>query len=450
MIRFRHKVLFLCALFTGTAYADIDNINIGGDLMFAYFFGDNYDLYDGLNDEVDFFRTEFHLTFQADLDDNIMTRITLEGDRAMNSYNIGNINNLDDNIGDLEIFIEEAFLKVADIGGSGFSLSAGRQFLNFGDDPAASDFNRWWGAGFIIADSRTNDPLYLYQLGDYEIDPFDAIVITHQSETTRVDLMHARDVEDDLLGPNRVTDDDASLTAIYASYFGFDNHQIDLYATYNDQEGPLGSLHFEGDKWIVGGRTAGDITEEIAYKAELAYQFEKNDRNVSVESDAFGFQTGLNYHPHVNLSPNVGLLYSYLQQDGLANSMSGFAAPFEGKTYGSIFEGLNKKLSRVNPFNPFTNMHVFNVYGGFNPLDDVALSLDFYYFLLDEKLALPNGQKTKDDAGIEIDSQIDYRFNRNLNTFFGGGVFIPGEATEELMGDDDQAYFVRAGIKVSF
>ena len=130
--------------------------------------------------------------------------------------------------------------------------------------------------------------------------------------------------------------------------------------------------------------------------------------------------------------------------------MTGFVSPFEGKTYGMAFEGFAKQLAQANSYNPFTNMHVLNVYGGINPMNDVALSLDFYYFLLDERLDSPKGKKTKDHAGVEIDSQIDYHFNQNLKTFLGGGVFIPGNAAEEMFGDDDQSYFVRAGVKVSF
>ncbi|HOL96823.1 MAG TPA: alginate export family protein, partial [bacterium] len=255
--------------------AAIDNIDIGGDFMLEYFFGENtVDLNDDVKDETDFLRTEFHLWFQADLDDNVMARISLEGDRALNQLQPG-LNTLNaGTFGDLEIFIEEAFIKVMDIGGYGFSISAGRQFLNYGDDPLADNFNQWWGPGFIIADSLTNDPLLLAQLGSYEIDPFDAIVLSWENEQYRLDILHARDVEDNLAGPTGVTNDDATLWAIYGSYFGFENHQIDLYATFNDQNGGVGSIGFEGEKYIIGARAAGDITEEIAYKAEVAYQFE--------------------------------------------------------------------------------------------------------------------------------------------------------------------------------
>lgn len=445
-------LFFLYVAATGfAASAEIDDtIDIGGDFLFEYFFGDNFDLRGNANDDVDFLRTEFHLFFQADLTDTITTRISLEGDRKTNSYNAITLNKLDDNIGNLDLFVDEAFFTISDIGGSDFSASAGRQFLNFGDNPDSTNYNQWWGPGFIIADSRTNDPLLLSQLGSYEIDPFDAIVITHQSDSIQTNLFHARAVEEDLLGPSEVTDSDASMTALYASYFGIENNQIDLYAAYTDQNGPAGSLQFESDKWIVGGRTAGDISEEIAYKAEMAYQFEENDRNPAFEADAFGAQAGLNYHPQISYNPNAGLIYTYLQQEGMDETMSGFASPFEGKTYGMIFEGISKQLSLTSPYNPLTNMHVFNLYGGFNPLDDLVLSLDFYYFQLDDPLALVSGQRTDKNAGMEFDSQIDYQLNPNLKTFFGGGVFIPGDSLEDIRGNDDQAYFVRAGVKVSF
>ncbi len=457
--------------------AAIDNMDIGGDFMMEYFFGKNtVFLSEDVNDEIDFLRTEFHLWFQADLDDNVMVRISLEGDRALNQtlgvtpssltfdpvtntfsgYTFGGFNTLNSgSFGNLEIFIEEAFVKVKDIGGYGFSVSAGRQFLNYGDDPLADNFNQWWGPGFIIADSLTNDPFVLAQLGSYEIDPFDAIVLSWENEQYRVDVMHARDVEDNLAGPSSGTNDDATLWAIYGSYFGFENHQIDLYATFNDQNSVDGSIGFDGEKYIIGARAAGDITEEIAYKAEVAYQFEDNNLISQLEADAFGAQAGINYHPGLEYNPNVGIIYTFLQQDG--DAWTGFSSPFEGKTYGLLFEGVGKYVSlgqsaiaealtgNKTPVS-FTNMHVFNLNGGFEPMEDVAWTMDFYYFLLQDDLGL----NISDDAGFEVDTQVDYRFNDNLTTFLGGGIYIPGDAIEDAFGDADEAYFFRTGVKVAF
>ncbi len=447
--------LSMIMMFGAVAYADIDNMDIGGDLMLEYFYAQEFDLNDAADDETDFIRSEMHLWFQADLDDNITARISLEADRALNNDaggGLASVNRIDQTgIGDLDVFLEEAFVKWADINASGFTLSAGRQFLNYGDNPHADDYNRWWGPGFIIADSRTNSPLLLTDLGSYEIDPFDAVVVSYETEMSRVDAMHARDVEDFYTnqGPRTGASDDATLWALYGSYFGIEGHQLDVYFTYNDEDILPGAIGFRGQKYIVGGRAAGDLTEEVAYKAEVAYQFEDREVAGVDEVDALGAQVGMNYHPNVDREPNIGVIYTFLQQDGNDNVPSGFSAPFEGKTYGLIAEGLTKTYGGPGAVNPFTNMHVINVNGGMLLTDSVAWTADFYYFLMQDDIVI--GNQAEDDGGFEFDTQVDYRFNDNLTTFLGGGVFFPGDAPEAAAGgNDDEAYFVRAGVKVDF
>ena len=453
------SVLTFAAFFAfgAFAYADIDNIDIGGDIMMEYFFSDNIDLNTSKSapDESDFLRMEAHLWFQADLDDNITARISLEVDREYSQTNIGHTNVAvkdDSGMGDLGVFLEEALIKVANIGGSGFSIAAGRQFLNYGDDPLSEDqFNTWWGPGFIIADSNSASTLRLSDLGSYEIDPFDSVVGSYQTETARVDLIYARDVEDFYTnrngpGPGPNTNDDASMWALYGSYYGIEGHQLDLYFTWNREErnSVNGNLGFDGDKMIIGGRAAGDLTEAFAYKAEIAYQFEDSDTMNRADNDALAGQLGINYHPAVDYEPNVGLIYTYLAED---NNGIGFAAPYEGKTFGLITEGLVKfAMLNTGLGNDFTNMHVFNLNGGLLLNEDVAWTLDLYYLMMDD-----DDSKGDDTIGFEVDTQIDYRFNDNLTTFVGGGVFFPDDAAENAAGNnDDEALFFRAGVKVNF
>ncbi len=434
------------------AYADIDNLDIGGDIMMEYFFSENFDLNDSdlADDETDFLRMEAHIWFQADLDDNITARLSLEVDREYDGTNLGNKNYAtkdDFGFSQLDVFLEEALIKVANIGGSGFSIGAGRQFLNYGDDPLSEDeFNTWWGPGFIIADAHSTDPLLLSDLGSYEIDPFDSVVGSYQTETARVDLIYARDVEDFYNnwnaspGPNK--NDDASMWALYGSYYGIEGHQLDLYFTWNQQDRNLaGSLLLDGDHFIVGGRAAGDLTEEFAYKAEIAYQFEDADRQGVQDNDALAGQVGINYHPAIDYEPNIGFIYTYLAED---NNGLGFYAPYEGKTFGLITEGLVKW---GNGLGVFTNMHVFNLNGGILLNEDLAWTLDLYYLMLEEDNFYNNNQ----EVGFEVDTQFDYRFNDNLTTFLGGGIFLPDDAAEFMAGNnDDEAVFVRAGMKVNF
>ncbi len=443
----------ICVLFITTgAFADLpDNIDIGGDVFWEYFQGENiFDLSDRHGDYEDVIRAEAHLYLQAMFDHNITFRTSAEVDRGLRRVRIdpndpNQLTGLDAK--PYEIYLEEAMLKAENIAGGGFSVSLGRQFMNYGDNQFADDYNQWWGPGFILGDSMTNDPLLITQLGSYEIDPFDAVIIRHESEFTQLDLFYGRSVEDTLFYNG--IDVDAQVVGLYGSYFGIDNHQLDLYGTYNEENSPLDFTGMGGTKWIFGSRAAGDITEEVAYKAELAYQ--RNDADDTFKShredaDAIGAQAGLNYHPDHEIAPNVGFIYTYLQQDGAEDTMSGFSSPFEGKTYGVLAEGMTKTYQGINPF---TNMHVFNVNGGVQPTHFLAWSLDLYYFLLDEELGVGNGHE--DDGGVEMDTQIDYLINKDIRTFVGGGVYFPGEAMNESYGgDDDNAYFFRAGLKVRF
>jgi len=430
------SVLGLMAM--GTAYADIDNMNIGGDFMAEYFFADQATtLSDAGNDEADFIRTEGHLWFQADLDDNVMARISLEFYRGLdqtNSNNYGFGGARFGSTGGLDVFLEEAFVKVSDIAGSGFSASVGRQFLNFGDDPNADNFNRWWGPGFIIADGNPDCPFLLTDMGSYEIDPFDAIVVSYSTEVASVSLLYARAFEDNFVGINS----DSGLTALYGSYFGFEGHQIDAYFTWADNN--QDKVINEGNRYIFGLRAAGDIMPELAYKAEFAYQTDDlGNGNLGPEFDAFAAQAGLNYHPDVNYKPNVGFIYTYLQGDTDKGVLGGFEAPFEGKTFGLLYEGLAKFYG----LGYFSNTNVFNLNGGFEPFQNIAWTADLYYYLMDEE----NPISKDEDGGFEIDSQVDYKFNDNLTTFLGGGMLFPGDG---LLLNSDDAYFFRTGVKVKF
>ncbi|MEW6237728.1 MAG: alginate export family protein [Candidatus Omnitrophota bacterium] len=429
-----------------------DSLCFGGDILGEYFHSENlWDLSNGGGDVNNLLRAEAHLYLQVELDYNILLRASGEIDRELERVVIDPTSASHGLRGveadGVEAYLEEAFFQIKNIAGGGFSFIAGRQFLNYGDNLAANDYNQWWGPGFIIADSLSNDPLLITQLGSYEIDPFDAVVIRHESEFTQIDAFYARSVEN-VWQPKGIGVN-TELAGFYASYFGIENHQLDLYFTFNGENAPQAVTGMGGEKYIVGGRAAGDAADSLAYKIELAYQLNHADNAQLAwkqDADALGAQAGLNYHPVCKLSPNAGFIYTFLQQDGAEGTMNGFASPFEGKTYGIIAEGLMKTFDGINPF---TNMHVFNLNGGVKPAEDLALSVDLYYFLLDE--AIQRSGKKRDDGGLELDAQADYLITDNVRSFVGGGVYFPGKAAEEIYaGNDDDAYFLRAGIKVRF
>ncbi len=442
------SALTIAALFgfASVANADIDNMDIGGDVLVEYLYADNaVDLNDNGNDQTDFLRTEVHLYFQADLDDNVTARISVEADRALDQSRVTPNNNLaTGNSNDLEIFLEEAFVQWKNAMGSNFNISAGRQFLNYGDNAHADNYNGWWGNSFVFGDARAVSPLNINQLGTFEIDPFDAAVFQYEAEMWTADIVYYIDTEE-LNNATTGSDGDAEGVLLYGSYFGIEGHQIDLYYNFNQSNDPVftGAIGFEGDQHMIGARAAGDIMPTVAYKLEFAYQFQDQDAVAAIETEGFAVQGGVNYHPDMQYNPNVGILYTYFEGD----NGSGFASPFEAKTYGLLGEGFVRSTFGGGTF---TNMNVLNVYGGMEFSENIAGTLDFYYYLLDDDITTVGGL-SEDNGGFEIDGQIDYIVNSNMTAFLGGGLLIPSDAFELAVGgNDDEAYFIRTGFKVNF
>ncbi len=466
----RFATLFLLGAFAfvpGTASADISNMDIGGDLFLLFYYGENTDdLDDSMREEVDFLRTEAHLWFQADLADNVMVRISLEADRAMESwqYQWDNVNNavidndpnqFDRNHTDLDVFLEEAYMQVANIYDSSLSILAGRQFMTFGDNPHADNFNKWWGGSFWFGDGNMMSPDDIADIGTWETDPFDALVLEWDLDTAIVDVWYAQAVDDP--GPD---DLDVGVWAINASYIGMEGHQLDGYFAYTD--GDFSEVNMgEIEQFVVGARLAGDcMTDVLSYKAEVAYNFGDIDNggipgvalNTVGDGDfeGFGAEAGINWHPEYDMNPNIGFIYTWLEGDennvpGALNQdedFDGFISLFEDKTYGEILD-------------PNSNVHIFHVSGGLDLNESWSLCSDWYYFLLDEDgndvtmLGFAN-PADDDDLGFEWDLQLDYQFNEEVGAFAGGGVFWPGDGAEDLAGSDDEAYFFRTGVKVVF
>ena len=118
------------------SYADIDNLDIGGDVSVWMVYTDNTeDFNDEGDDQDDFIRTELHLWFEAELADNVMARISLEADRAWQNEDADytDSSNGMQPSSNLDVFVEEAYIKISDIYDSMVSVQLGRQFISYGD-----------------------------------------------------------------------------------------------------------------------------------------------------------------------------------------------------------------------------------------------------------------------------------------------------------------------------
>jgi len=433
-------VAALCFMFSVTASAELE---IGGDIkVLAVYVENAVDFNDDGDDQDDFIRLQAHISFKADLSDNVTTKVSLEVDKDYD-YDVSSLD--DDSLSgaggneNLRVFLDEGWIQAAYLYDSSISAKIGRQYIEFGD-------------GFVIGDSQPGRTL-LNDLGEWEQDPFDAILVWYDGDDWVLNFLYAKTIE------TRSLDEDADLWSIYFSYTGIEDYEIDVYLILENFEndttlGLLGNPSsliasnviagdIDGQIYAFGARVWGNAVEGLTYKLEGVYEWGDID-SVAVAGDvdieAWAVEFGIKYEFDSDYNPYIG--FNYVYQSGDDDSVSAtdddyetYIALFQNRTYGEIFD-------------PFTNgnMHIFNLHGGFDLSEDVSISAKYYYFMADEE----TGLVSHDDLGQELDLYLDYTFSEETKAVLAGGFFAPGDGVEDAYLDDDTSWFVRAGVEVEF
>jgi len=417
------------------AFANAE-LNIGGDIKVLGVYTDNVTDFsdDEGDDNDDFMRVETHLFFTADLSDNVTTKVSIEADRDFD-YSVERSFESDEyyyegdysSFGDLYLFLEEAWIQMAYLYDSGFNVKLGRQFVQFGD-------------GFIIGDSQVANPFFLSDLGEYEVDPFDAVLVWFDGDDWILNLLAAKSAE------TREMDRDADLYALYFTYSGVEDYVFDLYFTFNNfqntpiMDSPLAILddygYLDASVYNVGARVAGSAVENLTYKLEGTYQFGEVGEDGDVK--AWAVEAGLKYMFDVEYNPYIGFTYVFKSGDDDEgdDDLENYLGLFENRVYGEIFD----------PWTNAGNLHIFNLAGGIDASEDISLGAKYYYFLAQED----EQWYGEDNLGHELDLYLDYQFNQETKAILAGGVFLPEDGVEEAYGNDDVAWFVRGGVKVEF
>ena len=499
MSRFATILMILVAvtMMATPSFADLNHMDIGGSLDMYYFWSQNtydfdddgiayYDYYDKANggefyyygtedDQDDFLRMDVRLWFEADLLDDVMVHIGLRADRDFNSvidepqWEVGK------NTLSLDVWVEEAYIQFSQIWDSIVTVTMGRKYFNRGDDPNSEElYNAYWGYGFILSDAQSFSPANLSYIGTIERDPFDLVVATLDFEDWMLDIGFVKAAE------TRWTDEDWDGYFAYLSYIGMDQAQIDFYflLTMTDGDMYLGADDARVDQYTVGARVAGELTETLTGKAEVAYNFGDISGvdnigypfNISGSHDdgdisGFAVQLGIHWAPDADYNPGIGAMVTYLDGDedmGQDEDFNGFVSVWEGKMYGEIADPYIK-----------TNMWIVNVFGGFDLNEDLRLSTSVYWFhmvdadsatLMPGQVGYLTGSYVDDEAfGWEWDVYLDYQFSEEVAAQLAAGVFFPGDTIESAggynsaldevvgsYGESDEAIFFRGSVKVGF
>jgi hypothetical protein len=296
----------------------------------------------------------------------------------------------------------------------------------------------------VIWDSLPGVPGNLATQGNYEDDPFDAIVASIDLDNWLVNLVAAKAVE------TRAVDHDVDFYVIYSSYTGFEDHTIDLWAGFYDDDGqtPVGTKWQQVEIYPMGIRFAGNIFDELSYKLEGVYEWGDID-NVTVTEDdgdirAWAVEAGLKWTPDAEYSPWLGFTYTFFSgDDDDDEDWEAYNRLFEGKTYGEIAETIMYYNSNLG--DEGLGNHIFNLAGGLSITEDLRACLSWYYLMTEE-----DDSESDDDIGHELDAYLDYTFSENLTATLAAGFLDTDDVIENEYGEDDTAYFFRGGISVSF
>jgi hypothetical protein len=390
----------LALILSATAFAATENFDFGASLEARV----NFISPDNAPD-TNFFESEVYLWATADLADNVMAKINLRyRDNWGDGEPIGDINSG----GDIEAW--EAYIKLAQIWETPISAKIGR-FANEKVLEGSTHAVPYYGEGFIIPNNRPSDGITL----SWDIDP------------SCLDIMHWKLVEGGV-----ASEDDATLYGIYFYTKAVENHSIDAYLAY------VNNNTADNETVVVGARIEGGVSsvEGLSYKAELAYT--DTDPSAGTSVSGMGGYIGAAYAFEGEGGPSVRANLYYLDDE--------FIQPLGHVDQDDLGESAYGRIADLGS-NLVSNVWFVNVGGTINPSDKASVDADFFWYQAPEDVV--PGQ---DSIGIELDLRLSYQYSENVAAELIGAYFAPDDdgAAAAATGFGDDTFLVKGGVKVSF
>ncbi|MFA5320214.1 MAG: alginate export family protein [Candidatus Omnitrophota bacterium] len=425
----RLSVLLCLALVAGlacSAYAEVQNVKVGGDITVLGVGRSNFDLSNGSagnkeNDQGSLFATQTRVRIDSDLTDNVTATLRLINERSWTAEDVQSS----------DIDLDLAYVTLKEFLYSPLSLKIGRQELRFGN-------------ALVIGATNTYSPSVLNGVpGDLSLrKSFDALRATLNYDPLVVDTFYAKINE----GSSVYVNDDTNLYGVNAAYdFGTKGAKAEVYmfskndssADKNDKVNTFGTL------------LSAQLVENLNTSLEVAYQ-DGYTRDSQVKRNAWAMQAMADYtFADVSLKPNVGLGYTYLSGDKDSGDS-------KNKAWDSMYydQALNNIAYAILPF---SNMKVVNVKGGLKPMEDLSLSAVYGYYMLDKKVSTLSGSyadsgsysmNAKKALGNALDITATYDYTEDVQFGLTAGMFAPGKAFASS--NDRTATQLIGSMKVSF
>jgi hypothetical protein len=328
-------------------------------------------------------------------------------------------------LGNDEVGMYQAYIEMDEIGDMPLMVRVGRQELVYG---------REWLVG------NNNAGVNFSGLA------FDGIKASYETDALKVDawwteLANFANPAFALIA-DESHGDSIFFMGAYGTYSGIENTAIDGYFLWiHDNTNLMGPE--SDDLYTVGARLAGcwdaPALGLLDYNIEGAYQFGSTALDGDYSAWAFDALAGYTFD-QVTWMPRLELEYAFFSgdDDPFDEDVDTFNRLFSDVHYGELNLGGNLDGG-------MTNMHVFRGGVSVAPAEKLAVSADFYYFLLaeDEGVVLGNGLANgEDNVGWELDLTADYQYTEDLNLRAGWALFSPDDAVDEAFGSDDTEDYV--------
>lgn len=485
-------LLAFAVALSGTAYAEVQNVKVGGDIDMKAIVHHNYDLKKKQNntpgggalfvgpisndDDSNFLLSTVHVTVDADLTDNVGAHVRVLNQRVWDADG-GNTS---------DVNIDAAYVVLKEFLYSPLTVIAGKQDLNY-------------GTGFIVGPGLLSDPDGVFsstgvgaqnQIGqEYSAyNTYDAVRFILDFAPVTVEGVISK------INETGVLDDDETLYGALVNYkLGRWSAEIEPYWFYKDNQSvSAGAAALSTGAGIAGegtfadsiGTTAYDVNqvhtiglrgaaspiENLWINIEGAHQsghLEERTLLLRRRRSAWGGHVDAKYTwAKVPWTPTTGagwVYYSGEQTPGgpqanqqQTDKVNSWDPMFRGSftTYiqdflgGYAANGLYSTFD-ANDTAAATNRHLFYGDVAVKPLQDLTLWGRYTHARFDKS---PVAGRSK-HAGDEIDAKAVYAYTEDVELSLGGGAFLPGKYYGKASPNTrskDLAWTLVGGAKVKF
>ena len=442
-------VFALAVFFVTPAFAEVQNVKISGDLTARVISRDDLDLDKddagvGGDDVQNFFMSTAEIQIDADLTDNVSTKISFVNQRDWDDISGAATEGVTT---DFDVLLDLASVTLKEMIYSPLTVTIGRQDL-------------WYGNGFIVGSKLRNNNGAITATEYTALTGFDAITATIDLDPWTIDAVYALS-EENLIASS----DDVTLLGLNAGYeFNSYNAEAEAYVfqkTDVSQENPV-----REDERIItlGLRGSMEPIANLTLAAEGAVQYGRysNAASSSRVRDGMAADVSAKYaFADLSWKPTLALEYIYYsgeKDDGtgrMGNDYEGWDPMYRGKFDTAIREFQNlyyitaqrgdaAGVTALDSDSGVTNQHQFLVIGSIKPTDTLTVDGRFAFFTFAEKPRSDRG----DEIGTELDLILTYDYTEDVSLGLLTAWFFPGDYW--IDGQDDTATDIVGSVKVSF